>query len=124
MRRFILCLTLALAPLAVRAQTGTPTPDGGTGLPDGGTVLPAPDGGSVDNGGAGQDNPEGDDNSGRVVVACRSTQDCSPRFTCEKGTCHYSGVRDAERVGCMLGPQAALLVMGLTVVGARRRKKE
>jgi hypothetical protein len=94
--------------------------DGGTGVPDGG----APDGGSVGNGGADRDNEEGDDHSGRVVTSCRSTSDCSPRFTCQQGTCHYTGIREAERVGCLLGPEATLVVMGLTLAGAWRRKKK
>jgi hypothetical protein len=123
MRRLILFLTLALAPLAAPAQTGQPAPDdGGTPARDGGTYVP--DGGSDDSGGADRDNPEGDDNTGRVVTSCRTTQDCSPRFSCKQGTCRYSGVRDAERVGCLLGPQAALLVFGLSVVGVRRRKRK
>jgi hypothetical protein len=119
MRRLALCLSLALLPLASLAQEEAPLSafaqeDGGTGAPDA----------SVGNGGADRDNEEGDDHTGRVVISCRSSRDCSPRFSCSEGTCRYSGIREAERVGCMLGPQAALVVMGLTLVGAWRRKKE
>lgn len=124
MRRLLLSLSLALLPLASRAgedptlATFAEQQDGGE---DGGVEVPDA---SVGNGGADRDNPEGDDHTGRVVTACRSSQDCSPRFSCTEGTCRYTGIRQAERVGCMLGPEAALVVMGLTLVGAWRRKKE
>jgi hypothetical protein len=128
MRRHLLCLGLLLAPLAGLAQAeegpsdavSAYQVDGGPG--DGGIGLP--DGGSVGNGGADRDNEEGGDHTGRVVVTCRSSGDCSPRFTCNEGLCRYTGVREAERVGCMLGPQAALVLVGLTLAGAYRRKKE
>ena len=133
MRRLLLSLGLLLAPLTGLAQVedGAPSSvsafqaDGGSG--DGGTAdggTGGPDGGSVGNGGADRDNEEGDDHTGRVVTTCRSTSDCSPRFTCSDGTCRYTGIRQADRVGCMLGPEAALVIMGLTLVGAWRRKKE
>ena len=127
MRRLLLSLGLLLAPLPGLAQAEEGAPDtvsasqvdGGPG--DGG--IGVPDGGSVGNGGADRDNEEGGDHTGRVVVTCRSTSDCSPRFTCNDGMCRYTGIREAERVGCMLGPEAALVLVGLTLAGAYRRKE-
>ncbi len=123
MRRLLLCLGLLLAPLATLAQEAPEgvsayQADGGT---DGGPGAPDA---SVGNGGADRDNEESGDHTGRVVISCRSSSDCSPRFSCRDGTCRYTGVREAERVGCMLGPEAALVVMGLTLVASRRRGKE
>jgi hypothetical protein len=119
MRRLLLSLGLLLTPLAGLAQAPDAVSafqeDGGTGVPDGG---------SLGNGGADRDNEEGDDHTGRVVTSCRSSSDCSPRFTCSDGTCRYTGIREAERVGCMLGPQATLVILGLTLAAAHRRKKE
>ncbi len=90
---------------------------------DGGTLPSVPDA-SVGEGGADRDNPEGEDSVGRVVVTCRHSSDCSPRFTCSQGRCRYNGVREAERVGCLLGPEAALvLVVGLVLVAAGRRRR-
>nr|AYM52652.1 hypothetical protein [Aggregicoccus edonensis] len=122
MRRLLLALGLLLVPLTGLAQAGDTEDVSALQLLDGG--LGAPDGGSQGGGGADRDNEEGDDHSGRVVTSCRSTSDCSPRFTCQEGTCRYTGIRQAERVGCMLGPEATLVVMGLTLVGACRRKKK
>jgi MYXO-CTERM domain-containing protein len=87
---------------------------------DGGTSS-APDG-SVGEGGADRDNPEGEDSAGRVVVKCRNSSDCSPRFSCSQGRCRYTGVREAERVGCMVGPEAAVVLVGLGLVVAWRRR--
>lgn len=121
MRRLLLALGLLLAPFPGLAQQEPP--DAGPALQeDGGTDVP--DGGSVGNGGADRDNEEGGDHTGRVVTTCRSSSDCSPRFSCSDGTCRYTGIRQAERVGCMLGPEAALALVGVTLVGAWRRKKE
>ncbi len=116
MRRIALSLCLALLPLTSLAGESSPyaalpQEDGGTGVPDA----------SVGNGGADRDNEDSDDHTGRVVVSCRSSRDCSPRFSCTEGTCRYVGIREAERVGCMLGPEAAVVVMGLTVVGPSAR---
>jgi hypothetical protein len=88
---------------------------------DGGINLPAPDA-SVGEGGADRDNPEGEDGVGRVVVKCRNSGDCSPRFTCSGGTCQYTGIREAERVGCLLGPEAAVVLVGLGLVAAFKRR--
>ncbi|XXF77326.1 hypothetical protein P2318_30385 [Myxococcaceae bacterium GXIMD 01537] len=116
MRRLLLCAGLLLLPLASLAQEDALLP---AALEDGGTAD-APDG-SVGNGGADRDNEEGDDHTGRVVTSCRSSRDCSPRFSCDKGTCRYTGVRQAERVGCLLGPEAALVLVGLTLAAVHRR---
>ncbi|WP_224244677.1 MXAN_6627.5 family MYXO-CTERM protein [Hyalangium gracile] len=108
----LLCLGLG-APTLAWAQAGGASEDGG--------VSMTPDA-SVGEGGADRDNPEGEDGVGRVVVNCHSSNDCSPRFTCNQGKCKYSGVREAERVGCLLGPEAALVLTGLGLVAARRRR--
>lgn len=118
MRPLLLCLGLLLAPLASPAQEALDgvdafQADGGTG----GRDEPPDDG--VDPGGE-----EGDDNTGRVVTRCHSSRDCSPRFTCKEGRCRYTGVRQAERVGCLLGPEAALVLVGLTLAAVHRREKE
>jgi MYXO-CTERM domain-containing protein len=65
---------------------------------------------------------EGEDGVGRVVENCRSTSDCSPRFTCQQGKCRYTGVREAKRVGCMLGPEGALVLAGLGLAATWRRR--
>ena len=109
LRRLLACLPLLL-PLGALAQS-----DGelDAGLPDA----------SVGEGGADRDNPEGDDSTGRVNTSCRSTRDCSPRFTCDDGLCRDTGVRQADQQGCVLGAQAALVVMGLAAVGGYRRRR-
>src|SRR5512145_3130734 len=94
------CLFAVLLGLGLGIPSLAWAEDGGA-LEDGG-VSSAPDA-SVGEGGADRDNPEGEDGVGRVVVNCRSSNDCSPRFTCQQGKCRYSGVREAERVGCLLG---------------------
>jgi MYXO-CTERM domain-containing protein len=114
LRTYLLAAMLGLglgASLNARAQQGGS---------DGGITI---DGGSLGEGGADRDNPEGDDTTGRVVKSCRSSSDCSPRFTCSQGTCRYSGIREAERVGCLLGPEAALGVVGLGLIAAWRRRR-
>lgn len=67
--------------------------------------------------------PEGDDNTGRVPTDCRSTSDCAPRFSCNAGKCKYTGIRQAETQGCLLGPQAALMVLGVAAVAGSRRRR-
>ncbi|MFP2931184.1 MXAN_6627.5 family MYXO-CTERM protein [Pyxidicoccus sp. 3LG] len=100
------CLPLVLPAVAL-AQS-----DGGILTPDA----------SVGEGGPGRDNEEGEGGVGRVNEVCRSTRDCSPRFTCQEGHCRYVGVRQAEQHGCLLGPEAALVMVGLAALGARRKK--
>ncbi|QRN98672.1 hypothetical protein JRI60_06395 [Archangium violaceum] len=113
--RLALTLTLLL-PLAGRAQDA--------GNPDAGSVFDVPDG-SVGGGGADRDNPEGDDSTGRPGGACRSSVECASRFSCVQGQCRYTGIRQAERVGCLLGPEDTLAVAGLgLVVAARRRGRQ
>lgn len=117
------CLPLLL-PTVGLAQSD---PDAGA-EPDGGydaggpIIIPLPDA-SVGEGGPDRDNPEGEDGTGQVATVCRSTRDCSPRFTCQEGTCRYTGVRQAQTTGCLLGPEAALLIVGLAAVAAPRRKR-
>ncbi|WP_164020344.1 MXAN_6627.5 family MYXO-CTERM protein [Pyxidicoccus trucidator] len=111
------CLPLLLPAVSLAQSSGD------AGVPDGGIRIPLPDA-SVGEDGADRDNPEGEDGTGRVNTVCRSTGDCSPRFTCQGGTCRYTGVRQAERVGCLLGPEAALVLVGLAAVAAPRRKKK
>jgi hypothetical protein len=89
---------------------------------DAGVPPSAPDA-SVGEGGADRDNPEGEDGVGRVIINCRSSSDCSPRFTCSQGKCRYSGIREAERAGCLLGPETAALLMGLGLAVALRRRR-
>ncbi|WP_426755188.1 MXAN_6627.5 family MYXO-CTERM protein [Myxococcus sp. Y35] len=109
LRGLLACLPLLL-PVGALAQS-----DGGldAGLPDA----------SVGEGGADRDNPEGDDNTGRVNTSCRSTRDCSPRFSCDNGFCRYTGVRQVDQQGCVLGAQAALVIVGLAAVGGYRRRR-
>ncbi|AKQ63350.1 hypothetical protein A176_000262 [Myxococcus hansupus] len=105
----VACLPLLL-PAAALAQS-----DGGldAGLPDA----------SVGEGGADRDNPEGDDSTGRVNTSCRSTRDCSPRFSCDNGLCQYTGVRKVDQQGCVLGAEAALVIVGLAAVGGYKRRR-
>jgi hypothetical protein len=88
---------------------------------DAGINVPVPDA-SVGEGGADRDNPEGEDGVGRVVIKCRTSTDCSPRFTCSQGQCQYSGIREADRVGCLLGPEAAVMMVGVGLIAAWRRR--
>jgi len=88
---------------------------------DGGISLPAPDA-SVGEGGADRDNEEGEEGVGRVPVKCRSSGECAPRFTCSGGRCQYTGIKEAERVGCLLGPEAAVVLVGLGMAAAFRRR--
>ena len=113
----LLALSLVLLlPLVGLAQ------DAGSG--DGGSVYDIPDA-SVGTGGADRDNPEGDDSAGRPGGTCRGSGDCAARFSCLEGRCRYTGIRQAERVGCLLGPADTLAVVGLgLVVLARRRGRE
>ncbi|MCE9670634.1 hypothetical protein LY474_22770 [Myxococcus stipitatus] len=104
------CLPLLL-PASALGQTG-----------DGGVIIGVPDASSGEDG-AERDNPEEDDGTGRVVTSCRSTKDCSPRFTCQSGSCRYTGVRKADQQGCVLGAEAALLIVGLAAVAIPRRKR-
>jgi MYXO-CTERM domain-containing protein len=116
LRTYLLAAMLGLGlgtSLSARAQQG--------GGEDGGISAP-PDAGSVGEGGADRDNPEGEDSTGRIVVNCRNSSDCSPRFSCTQGKCRYSGVREAERVGC-LGSEGALGVVGLGLAVAWRRRR-
>jgi hypothetical protein len=112
-----LALTLALLlPLAGRAQDA--------GVPDGGALYDFPDA-SVGGGGADRDNPEGEDSEGRPGGTCRSSAECAARFSCTQGQCRYTGIRQAERVGCLLGPEDSLAVVALgLVMAARRRGRE
>ncbi|QSQ22641.1 hypothetical protein JY651_47340 [Pyxidicoccus parkwayensis] len=86
-----------------------------------GIHIPLPDA-SVGEGGPDRDNPEGED--GQLPTTCRRSGDCAPRFTCQEGMCRYTGVRQAQTAGCLLGPEATLLVVGLAAVAAPRRKKK
>ena len=113
-RRLLSCLVLTLsllAPLGARAQE-EPS-DAGVYPPDasGGEQPGTPEG-------------DGDDGVGRPAGPCRSTSDCSARFTCSQGKCRYTGIREAERVGCLFGPADTLALVGLGLVVARRRLGE
>lgn len=115
-RTYLLAVMLTLglgASFSARAQQ--------SGSEDGG--IPSADAGSAGEGGADRDNPEGDDSTGRVVVDCRSSSDCSPRFSCQNRKCKYSGIRDADRVGCLVGPEAAIGLAGLGLVAVWRRRR-
>jgi MYXO-CTERM domain-containing protein len=117
LRTYLLAVTLYLglgASFSARAQQ-----DGGE---DGG-IPSVVDAGSAGEGGADRDNPEGDDGTGRVIKSCRRSSDCSPRFTCQDKKCRYSGIRDADRVGCLLGPEAAIGLVGMGLVAAWRRRR-
>ncbi|WP_223638676.1 MXAN_6627.5 family MYXO-CTERM protein [Corallococcus sp. EGB] len=93
---------LLFSPLAVHAQEG-----------------PQQDAGRPDD----PNSPEGDDNTGRVPTNCRTSNDCATRFSCTSGKCKYTGVREAETQGCMLGPSAALMVLGVAAVAGSRRRR-
>ncbi|WP_224361565.1 MXAN_6627.5 family MYXO-CTERM protein [Hyalangium versicolor] len=108
----LLCLGLG-APALAWAQDGGRMEDGG--------VSSAPDA-SAGEGGADRDNPEGEDGVGRVPLNCRSSSDCAARFSCDQGKCKYTGIREAERVGCLLGPEAAMVLTGLGLVAVWRRR--
>ena len=118
LRTYLLAVMLGLglgASFSAQAQQD--------GSEDGG-IPSTIDAGSAGEGGADRDNPEGDDSTGRVVVNCRSSSDCSPRFTCQDRKCKYSGIRDAERVGCLIGgPEAAIGLVGLGLIAAWRRRR-
>jgi hypothetical protein len=112
--RLVLPLALLL-PLAVLAQE-----DAGT--RDAGSVYDVPDA-SVGSGGADRDNEENED--GRPGGACRTGTDCPARFSCTQGMCRYTGIRQADRVGCLLGPEDTLAVVGLGLaLAAWRRGRE
>jgi hypothetical protein len=104
---------IALLPLLLLPLAGSAS--------DGGILDDLPDA-SVDTGGGNQDNPEGEDGRGPGGT-CGSSRDCAMRFGCVQGRCRYVGVREAERVGCLLGPEEGLAGVGLALVGARRRRK-
>jgi hypothetical protein len=103
-----LCLLLWL-PLASRAA-------------DGGVLDQVPDA-SVGGGGADRDNEENEDGVGQPGGVCLSSRECAARFGCVEGRCRYVGVRQAERVGCLLGPQDTLAVVGLGLLLALRRRR-
>ena len=112
MPRLLLVPCLLLVPLAARAQ------DAGVrdaGAADSGSLYDVPDA-SAGSGGADRDNPEGDDTTGQPGGACRSSTECAVRFTCVQGLCQYTGIREAERVGCLLAPDDSLAMAGLGLV--------
>jgi len=82
-------------------------------------TLPAADGGTVDEGGAGQDVPEADDATGRVPATCRQAIECERGFACVEGRCTWSGVRSAAGPGC-LGASAALVWTPLALLSWAR----
>ncbi len=104
-----LCLMLWLLPLASRAE-------------DGGVLDQIPDA-SVGGGGADRDNEENEGGVGQPGGVCLTGRDCAARFGCVEGRCRYVGVRQAERVGCLLGPEDTLAVVGLGLVLVLRRRR-
>ena len=82
--------------------------------PDAGQPGPPPD--------AGVEEPPDEDTTGRITEVCRETYDCSPRFVCDDGRCRYTGTREAERVGCMLGPTGTLTLVGFGLIAGLRRR--
>ena len=104
-----LCLMLWLLPLASRAQ-------------DGGVLDHVPDA-SVGGGGADRDNEETEGGVGQPGGVCLTGRDCAARFGCVEGRCRYVGVRQAERVGCLLGPEDTLAVVGLGLVLVLRHRR-
>nr|WP_304503084.1 MULTISPECIES: MXAN_6627.5 family MYXO-CTERM protein [Myxococcaceae] len=83
--------------------------------PDAGSLPgPTPD--------AGEEPPD-EDTTGHIVEVCRVTADCSPRFACDSGRCRYQGTREAKRVGCMLGPEGTVALIGLGLVATARRRR-
>ena len=99
--------------LSLLASSGARAQDAGTPYPPDASV-----------GGEQPDLPEGEDDVGRPGGACRSTSDCTPRFSCSQGRCRYTGIREAERVGCLLGPADTLALVGLGLIVARRRRED
>lgn len=101
--------------------------DAGEVIEDAGTSIDAPDG-SVGEGGADRDNPEGEDSTGRVPSTCIQSLDCAPQFRCQNGRCTYVGYRDAEGgLGCgcasTTAPPLLMLAAGLTFAARRRRHR-
>ncbi|MCP3059428.1 hypothetical protein LXT21_11640 [Myxococcus sp. K38C18041901] len=109
------CLSL-VSPALAWAQSAD---DAGA---DGGIIIPLPDASSGE-GGPDRDNPEGEDGTGRVNTVCRHSGDCSARFTCDDGKCRYTGVRKAEQVGCLMGAEGALVLVGLAGLARPRRNR-
>jgi hypothetical protein len=109
----LLALALAAALPLLAPSTALAQEEGG--LPDAGAQQPAPE---ADAGT--EEEPE--DTTGRIVEVCKQTSDCSPRFACDDGRCRYQGTRKAERVGCMLGPEGAVAMVGLGLVAGLRRR--
>jgi len=105
----LLLLASFLSSTPAFAQSG----DGGT---DAGEELPDA---SVGEGGSERDNPEGEDNTGRVQTDCRVTDRCAAGFQCVKGECVYIGIRDAEGPSCALGSLFSSLVLGAWLVARR-----
>ncbi len=105
-----LAVLLLSLPLAVWAQDAGDSPDAS--LPDA----------SVGSGGADRDNPEQDDNAGRVPTACSTDKDCERGFSCDQGACVYTGVRDADGGGCLSGASALATAFALGVALLSRRR--
>ena len=89
--------TLALLAQLSLAQAADVDAGNATGAGvDAGTLsLPPADGGTVDEGGAGQDVPEADEATGRTPTTCRQTLECERGFTCTDGRCTWTGIRSA-----------------------------
>ena len=115
------CLPLLLPSGALAQSDPDAGDDADAGADAGGIHIPLPDASVGEGGPDRDDNPEDED--GQLPTTCRRSGDCAPRFTCQEGMCRYTGVRKAETHGCLLGPEATLLVVGLAAVAVPRRKR-
>jgi len=116
-RSLALCCSLCVAlPTLSWAQ------DAG---PDAGQLPPMPDA-SAGEGGSDRDNPEGDDNVGRIPTSCRFSSDCSRGFGCKDGRCVWLGGYRTASGGnlCDFSESALVLLLGgLALASVARRRR-
>jgi hypothetical protein len=117
------CLPLLLPSGALAQSDPDAGADADAGIEDAGIGIhiPIPDASVGEGGPDRDDNPE--DGDGQLPTTCRRSGDCAARFICQDGMCRYTGVRQAQTTGCLLGPEATLLLVGLAAVAVPRRKK-
>jgi hypothetical protein len=118
----LLALTVALCPLAARAQSDGGPPEVDASLPDLEGVDASVTDASVGEGGA-DTSQEKDDSVGRVTLVCKNSGDCNRGFACKAGRCTYIGYRRADNGGCILGIDAALFAVGFALVVRRNAKR-
>jgi hypothetical protein len=94
--------------------------DAGLSEPDAGPALPDA---SVGTGCADCENPEAEDGTGRTPLFCRSSADCERGFQCQQSRCTYVGFQRAESSGCTSAIAGVSGLLGLVVLGLRRRPR-